>query len=167
VHVLGHATYSSSRRNLRRVADAWNVAVGQPDLDWEDVIARIAAHRLDLPIFGLLNYLAEFGLPIPADALACVRAPAGQADRIAEDVALGGITAATQGHVIGLWRAAQSWRGRLRLARWVMAPTPAYLRNTFEVPTDWLIPLCYLYRPARFVAVRLARPAPSADPPAQ
>jgi hypothetical protein len=167
VHVLGHATYSSSRRNLRWVADAWHVLSGHPHLDWDDVVVRIAAHRLDLPVSGLLGYLAAFGLPVPADALAQVRERAGHADRLAEDVALGGITAATQGDVMGMWRSAQSWRGRLRLARWVVAPTPAYVREAFAVPTDWLIPLCYLYRPARFVAGRLARRPHSAEPSAQ
>ena len=165
VHVLGHATYSSSRRNLRWVADAWHILSRHRDLEWDDVLARIAVHRLDLPVSVLLGYLAEFGVAVPARALMLVRERAACADPLAEDVALGGVTAATQGDVVGIWRSMRSWRGRLRLVRWAVAPTREYLRGAFSVPSDWLIPLCYLYRPARFVVGTLVRRAPPADAP--
>jgi Uncharacterised nucleotidyltransferase len=157
VHVLGHATYSSSRRHLRWVTDAWQILARHAEIDWEDVLTRIAAHRLDLPVSVLLDYLAAFGMAVPPGALTRLRERAACADRVAEDVALGGITAATQGDILAIWRSTGSWRGRLRLARWAVAPTPAYLRDALGVPSDWLIPLCYLYRPARFVGGRLAR----------
>ena len=163
VHVLGHATYSSSRRNLRWVADAWHIVSRHGDLEWEDVLARIAVHRLDLPVSVLLGYLAEFGAAVPAHALTVVRERAASADRLAEDVALGGATAATQGDVVGIWRSMSSWRGRLRLVRWAVAPTRAYLRGAFSVRSDWRIPLCYLYRPARFVVGILVGRVPPAD----
>jgi hypothetical protein len=94
-----------------------------------------------------------------------VRERAASADRLAEDVALGGVAAAMQGDVIGIWRSTHSWRGRFRLARWAVAPTPAYLRGASSVPAGWLIPL-YLYRPARFVAGKLRpRPGNAVDEP--
>jgi hypothetical protein len=157
VHVLGHATYSSSRRNLRWVADAWHILSRPDELDWEDVQARIAAHRLALPVSVLLDYLAAFGMAVPPGALTRLRERAARADRVAEDVALGGITSAMQGDVLGIWRSTRSWRARLRLARWAVAPTPTYVRETFGVPGDWRLPFCYLYRPARFLGGRLAR----------
>jgi hypothetical protein len=157
VHVLGHATYSSSRRNLRWVADVWHILSRPDELDWDDVQARIASHRLALPVSVLLGYLAAFGMAVPPSALTRLRERAARADRVAEDVALGGIASAMQGDVLGIWRSTRSWRARLRLARWAVAPTPAYLRETFGAPGDWLLPFCYLYRPARFLGGRLAR----------
>jgi hypothetical protein len=157
VHVLGHASYSTSRRNLRWVADAWHLLARHPELDWAQVAARVETHRLTLPVSVLLGYLADLGLPVPPDALAHLRDRGADAGRAAEDVALGGALAATEGDVRRLWRSTPSWRGRMRVARWAVAPSAAYLRSAYAVRRPWHYPLCYVYRPARFAAGRLAR----------
>jgi putative nucleotidyltransferase-like protein len=162
VHVLGHATYSTSRGNLRWVADLWHLLARHRDLDWTAIEANIEAHRLALPVSVLLRHLACFGLPVPPNALMRLRERAALAGRVAEDVALGGALAATRGDFRHLWRSTASWRGRMRVARWAVAPSPAYLRSAFPVSAEWLYPLCYVYRPARFVAGRLVRSAASA-----
>jgi hypothetical protein len=163
VHVLGHATYSPSRRNLRWVTDAWHLMARHAELDWADVVARLDASRVTLPVSVLLAYLAELGAAVPADVVAHLRARAAVAPRAAEDVALGGAHAGPRGDLRSLWRSTASWRGRVRVARWVLAPSPAYLQSAFALPAAWLFPLCYLYRPARFVAGSLVR---RAAPPA-
>ena len=163
VHVLGHATYSPSRHNLRWVADAWHLAACRPGLDWEEVAARVDAYRLTLPVFVLLRYLAALGVPVPSEPLARLAAGAARAGRVVEEVALGGAHAAARGNLRSLWQATVSWRGRARLARWVAAPSPAYMRSAYAVPSAWVLPLRYLHRPARAVAGKLRR-APAASP---
>jgi hypothetical protein len=54
------------------------------------------------------------------------------------------------GGVRDLWGTTPSWRERVRIARWAVAPSPAYLRSTFRLRSGWLLPLYHLYRPARF-----------------
>ena len=155
VHVLGHATYSPSRRNLRWVADLWHLLARHRDLDWSAIGANIEAHRLALPVSVLLRHLADFGLPVPPDVLMCLRKRAALAGRAAEDVALAGALAATHGDFRRLWRSTVSWRGRMRVVRWAVVPSPAYLRSTVPFSGKRFSPLSYVFRPARFVAGRL------------
>lgn len=159
VHLLGHATYSPSRRNLRWVADAWHLTGGHPDLDWKEIVDRLEAYRLTLPVWVLLRFLAGMGAAVPPSVLACLEQRAAAAGWTAEDVALGGGYQGIGYDLRGLWRSPPSWRGRLRVARWVLAPSPGYLRSRFAVTSPWLVPLYYFYRPAHYVAARLVRSA--------
>lgn len=154
VHLLGHAAYSPSRRNLRWVADAWHLTAGHPDLDWKDIADRLEAYRLDLPVWVLLRYLAELGAAVPPGVLARLEERAATAGWTAEDVALGGGYRGIGYDLRRLWRSPPSWRGRLRVARWVLAPSPGYLRTAFALRSAWVVPLYYLYRPARYAAAR-------------
>ncbi|HUF70194.1 MAG TPA: nucleotidyltransferase family protein [Longimicrobiales bacterium] len=154
VHVLGHATYSASRRNLRWVTDAWHLLAAGTPLDWDDIVVRLDAYRLTLPVAVLLRYISEFGMEVPADVLVRVTRRAQAATSVAEDVALGGALAARSGDLRTLWRSTRSWRSRARFARWLVAPSPAYMRSTFRVESAWLYPLLYACRPVRFVTTR-------------
>jgi hypothetical protein len=156
VHGIGHAGYSASRRNLRWVSDAWHLLARHREVDWEDVLERLASHRIDLPAAVLIGYLAELGALVPGSVRAQLNERAQRADRVAEDVALAGLTSGSSGDVAGIWRAARSWSERARLARFAVVPTPAYMRSDWDAD-DWLLALCYVYRPARFVASRVAR----------
>jgi Uncharacterised nucleotidyltransferase len=157
VHVLGHATYSSRRGNLRWVTDAWHLLARHPDINWSDIAARLDACRITLPVSILLAYLAGFGMPVPPELVERVRQRASAAAPVAQDVALGGALAARSGDLRSLWRSSGSWRSRARFARWMLAPMPGYVRSAFPATSAWLVPLCYLYRPFRFIAGRLAR----------
>jgi hypothetical protein len=164
VHVLGHATYSSSRRNLRWVTDAWHLLAADPPVDWDCIIDSIEAYRLTLPVSVLLAYIARFGMPIPPDVTAAAQLRAAAAGRVEADVALGGARRGPRGDLGSIWRSARSWRGRLRLARWVVAPSAGYMRSTFPLARVWQLPLCYAYRPLRFVADQFVhRSAPTSD----
>lgn len=159
VHVLGHATYSRSRSNLRWVADTWHLLARHLDLDWGEVIDRVEDHRLTLPIAVLLRYLHAFGMRIPADMVALVERRAAATMPVAEDVSIGAALAARGGDLRSLWRSSGTWRGRARIARWMIAPTSGYLRSTFATPSGWHYPLAYSYRLLRFVSGRLAQRA--------
>lgn len=161
VHVLGHATYSQSRRTLRWVTDAWYLIDRWPDLDWSDVAQRLDAYRLALPASRLLAYVAGLGAAVPPAALAAVQRRAAAADRTEEDIAIGAALASAGGDVQQVWRAA-SWPARRRLARWALAPSAAYLRGELGPAGRWGLPIAYAYRPLRFARRRLAgvgRPA--------
>jgi hypothetical protein len=150
VHVLGHASCASSNRNLRWVADAWHVIARSESLDWDDVVQLTCAHRLELPLATMLDYLATLASPVPATVLNLLRARATAANGAAEDAALGGMAAAAQGDLRRIWRCCHSSADRRRLLRWAVAPSTGYLRSAFGIRRRWLLPLMYLYRPLRF-----------------
>jgi hypothetical protein len=156
VHVLGHASTSSSRQNLRWVADVWQLLASHPELDWQAVVELLAACRLTLPVFILLQYSARFGMPVPAPVLSQLAAHAARAPRAAEEVALGGAHAAAQGRLRNLWAATPSWRARARIARWLVAPSADYMRSAYPGSSAWLLPVRYAHRPARAIAAKLA-----------
>ncbi|MEO8605865.1 MAG: nucleotidyltransferase family protein, partial [bacterium] len=163
VHVLGHASTSASRDNLRWVADVWHLLAAHPGLDWEGVIALLEAARLTLPVFVLLAYVAQLGMPVPADVLARLAAHAARAPRAAEEVALGAAHASARGRLRNLWLSTPSWRARARIARWLVAPSVDYMRSAYPVPSAWLLPLRYVHRPARSLVWKLtARPGAAA-----
>jgi hypothetical protein len=96
--------------------------------------------------------------------MAAAQLRAAAAARVEADVALGGARRGPRGDLGSIWRSARSWRGRLRLARWVVAPSAGYMKSAFPLATSWQVPLCYVYRPLRFVSDQLVRrPAPTSD----
>jgi hypothetical protein len=151
VYVLGHASYSPSRRNLRWVADAWQLLAAESGIDWDGVIETIVAHRLALPLSVLLEYIADFGMPVPPEAVLTVQRYARSASRVDRDVALGSLRSGPRGDLGSVWRSTRSWRERGALIRWILAPSPGYMRSAFPTLGGWLLPLCYPYRAARFV----------------
>lgn len=157
VHRLGHATYSASRANLHWVADAWHLVARHPTLDWEDVGRRIEEYRLALPVFVLVRWLAGFGVPVPHETQAALERGAGDADRAAEDVALGGALAGSRGRIRALWRATPSWHARLRLLRWGVMPSFDYLRSRYPDTSAANVSAGYVRRPVAFVAGAVRR----------
>ena len=155
VHVLGHASCAQSRRNLRWVADAWHLIM-RTSIDWDDVLARIDAHRLELPLSVLLEFIAAFGAPVPPEVFVRLRDRTVRSSWLAQDVALGGAVTSLRGAVAGIWGAAHSWRDRAQVVRWAAIPTPSYLRTSCSVSSKWLTPVLYLYRPVRFIARRIS-----------
>ncbi len=156
VHVLGHASTSPSRHNLRWVTDIWHLLAAHPGLDWEAIVELLGACRLTLPVFVMLEYVAQFGMPIPAQVLAQLEAHAARVPRAAEEVALGGAHASARGRLRNLWASTPSWRARARIARWLVAPSVGYMRSAYPVPSAWRLPWRYVQRPARSIAGKLA-----------
>jgi hypothetical protein len=168
VHVLGHASTSSSRDNLRWVADVWHLLAAHPGLDWEMVVELLETCRLTLPVFVMLEYVAQFGMPVPAQVLARLEAHAARVSRAAQEVALGGAHATARGRLRNLWASTPSWRARARIARWLVAPSAGYMRSAYPVPSVWLLPLRYVHRPAHSIAEKVAEwPGAAAARPAR
>jgi len=156
VHVLGHAS-CDSRGRKSWVTDAWYLLSSCPDLGWSLILERLMAYRLALPAAALLRYVSELGARVPAAPLVDLTRTADGASRADIDGTIAGVVRATSGDLGRLWRAQPSWRGRLALGRWAVAPSAGYVRRAFTPVGDWLLPLCYLYRPARFVTGALGR----------
>lgn len=160
VHVLGHATYSSTRRNLRWITDAWHLLHRRRDIDWSEVENRLAECRMSLAVSVLLDYMTDFGMPVPRGHVERVRQHAFTLSPSAADVALGGAVSACGGDVGVLWGAAQSIGGRAHLLRWMLAPSAAYVRSAFPESRSEPIALAYLRRPVRFLRGRRSASAP-------
>lgn len=151
VHVLGHATYSPRRHTLRWVTDAWMILARCQSIDWQNVLARVAKHRLDLALSILFEYLVSLDAPIPAHVRDQLAARARQADRQMLEAAIGDLVCAYGKDLTSFWRRTPTWAGRLSLARWAAAPSAAYLRRRHNTAPRGVLSL-YLNRPLRFFA---------------
>lgn len=49
------------------------------------------------------------------------------------------------------------WRPRWQVLRWMFLPTPEYLRMAYGRVSRWLLPFCYVYRPAYHLCWLVAR----------
>jgi hypothetical protein len=157
VHILGHASCDARGRRLSWATDAWYLLSACMDLRWRLILERLTAYRLALPAAVFLRYLSDLGARLPRAVLMDLTQTADRVPRADVDCAIAGVVRATSGDLGRLWRAQPSWQGRLALARWAVAPSAGYVRRAFTPAADWLLPLCYLYRPARFVTAALGR----------
>ena len=154
VYVIGQASCCASRDALKWVADAWFL-IQQPTLDWTIVVED---GRLALPLAVLLGVLAEqFAAPVPPAVLERLSAAAAATDRSAQQIAITGLRAGRRGRLRDLFRAIPTWRARLTLMRWLLAPSPTALRlgEPLRYPRAW--PAYYLLRPPAYVARRIRR----------
>jgi hypothetical protein len=155
LHVCGHAASCASRESLRWACDAWLLVERFPDLDWgllEDCARR---SHLTLPLSVLLNYLAtELRAPIPAAFLTRLTALAARARMVECEAALWGAHASGRGRFKNLLRMTNKWRARIFVLRWILFPSPTYVRTMRYVRSPWHLPFYYLSRPLRYVAQR-------------
>jgi hypothetical protein len=158
LHVCLLASTSGSREPLVWVADAWHLITRYPDLEWDVLLDCATRNRLALPVSITLGYLAEaLDAPIPATVVDHLRAAAAQTDRLQAEAAIAAAFAGTRGTLRGLARMSGGWRPRALCVKWMLFPSPGYVRATFRVSHPWLLPLYYVYRPLRYVGRRLLR----------
>ncbi len=158
VHVCAIASESPARDSLSWAVDACLVARTVTAPDWELVVATTREGGLALPLFAMLRYLAEaLEAPVPAAALAALRAAAMRTDRVRRQAAIRGIRVGARGRLREIVRVSD-WRSRLAVLGWMLAPTPAYLRWTHQGTPAWRLAACYLTRPMRFIGRRFWMP---------
>lgn len=156
LHVCGHASSSPTRDSLLWVCDAWLLTTQQPGLDWDRLIRRAAASHLLLLVSVVLDYLArELDAAVPEPVLARLRAAAIQVSPVTRDVALFGARASGRSGLTALLRAAGGPRERLRLLRWLLFPSAAYMRHAYGLAGAAWLPLYYVYRALRYLGARL------------
>lgn len=157
LHACGHAFHSPARGSQRWIVDAWYLIDKRRDLDWEVLLRTAAEAHLRLPLATLLGYLArELAAPIPPDVLARAAASAAAAAPVDGELALLGARSTGPGGFRTLLRRERSMAGRVRILRWMLAPSRAYLSWVAQQPDPWLLPAQYVMRPARYLSRRVS-----------
>jgi hypothetical protein len=158
LHVCGHAFHSPSRESQRWIVDAYCLIDKRRDLDWELLLQTASAAHLRLPLATLVTYLAcALSAPIPADVLARVEASAAAADAIDGELALLGARSIGPAGFRTLIRRERSVVGKLRILKWMLLPSSAYLRWVTRDSDPCALHTQYFLRPARYVSRRLGR----------
>jgi hypothetical protein len=151
------ASCPGSRQSLRWVPDAWNLMARHPNLDWQVVEESAVQSHLAPPLSVTLGYLAEeLNAPVPPAILDRLRNAASQTDAIMGETALSAALAGARLDLKRLIRIGGGWRSRALIIKWIVYPSPNYVRSVFRIDHSWLLPFYYVYRPLRFLA-RLLR----------
>jgi hypothetical protein len=157
LHVCAHAAAHESRRTLRWVCDAWFIIERSAELRWTVLLESAHLGGLSLPLYVALRYLsAELGAGVPGQVLETLRRDAVGVSSLARETALAGARRGPRGRFRDLFRASPTWRSRAVLARWVLLPSPSYLRRASPLSPRLPLPLYYLYRPLRYCLLRAA-----------
>lgn len=150
LHLCGHAHLQHGREapRLLWLHDIAEVLVAYREtLDWETLLRQARAFDLTLPVRRLLlRVTEEWRLPLPAAALARVRAltpSAREAQVFAE------LTAPERPFTVSFWddlAGMPDWRTRLGYVWRNFWPATAYMRTRYAIRYPWLTPFYYPYR---------------------
>ncbi len=155
LHICGHASYSPSRVSLRWVCDAWLLIDQHPNLDWNVLFDCAVRSHLALPLSVMLGYLAEeLQAPIPTIFLSRLQAAATQADTLEREAALSGARSGARGGFKNLLRRTSDWRMRAFVLRWMLFPSPEYLRSVQQIQPSRFLPFFYVDRCLKFLISR-------------
>jgi len=158
LHVCGNAAMSGSRISLRWVCDAWFLLQRHAGFDWGRFLSDVEAARLGLPMSAVVRYLAEtLQAPIPESVLRELDALADATDDVGYEIAAMGALVASHARMRRLIIAGPHWRDGLILARRLLAPSPACVREMGWVSGRQSLPMYYLRRPIEYAALRVAR----------
>ena len=156
LHICGHASYSSSCRSLHWVTDACFLLQRHQDLDWDSLLSSACRHHLIVPLSMLLGYLSrELEAPIPMQFLNRLHFAASRAGYRDREAAMWGVVAQGCAGSQAMIRSAPNWRVRFSIIRWLLFPSPGYLRWAEHIHFTWLLPAYYLYRPLKFALRRI------------
>jgi hypothetical protein len=158
MHFAGHLVEREAR--LNQLLDLARFVERNPGLDWDRVLARSIAAGVGRFVYASL-WLAHavFGARLPpAQAWARMKAETPAAFRVwlaregAQDVLHSNYRTRSRGADYALtFKAARSWKERLGILRFALAPPAAQLMAKYNVRQRWLAPLLYL----RFILERL------------
>ena len=153
---LGRASFCPSRSNLVWAVDAWKLAHGPEEIDWNGLVERARTMRLELPLSVFLDYLRdELDAPVPAEIAPELRAGMTGKPGLRRDVALFGARQSQGAHPDLARRVRPPLRERWTLLRWELLPSSEYLTWAYGNPPRALLPLIYLTRPFSALATRL------------
>jgi hypothetical protein len=153
VQVCGQAACCAGRESLQWICDAWYLVAAHPELDWRVFVDGAAQARLALPAFVQLRYLAtEMKLPIPPAVIEQLGRTAAAADNPALEAALIGARAGSRATLANLLRNSEGWRERARVLKLLLLPSATTVRELEQPGNPWWLPLCYIHRPARYLA---------------
>jgi len=153
LHLCGRVFLSPSRASLSWVCDTWLLIDRHPSLDWDALLESIVHRHLTLQLAVMLGYVAEeLQAPIPQSFLERLYEQASQADTFEYEVALWGVRAGGRVRLKELLLKTQDWRTGAFILKWMLFPSPAYLRSVEQIHLSGLLPLLYVSRPLRYIA---------------
>ena len=104
------------------------------------------------PLYITASYLAEsLNAPIPASFLAGLHAAALKAQPIERETALFAVQTNGRGGLKKIMQNCDDWQTRAFVLKWALLPSPDYMRCVYEIPSAFLLPLSYLYRPLKYL----------------
>ena len=155
-HSSAEVPYPADSDSYRWVIDAWFIINHYRDLNWNCLLETAHNSHSTLTISTILNYLSEeLDSPIPSSSLYRLTLEAAAAPSLSCELALFRARESARGGFKNLIRAARSWRGRLLILKWMLLPSAAYMVWVSKLRHVWLLPIQYLYRPIRYVSIRL------------
>jgi hypothetical protein len=137
-----------------------------PD-DWRVLSTNAEDGGLALPLYVMLEYLrSEFASRIPGPVLEAMRDRVARTPAADRDSLLAAMRRGPAGRLAEMIRRS-GWRSRLEIARWLLAPSPAFLRVWCSQNGLRWSPAWYVGRPVRGLALRaaaLVRPGETCGP---
>jgi hypothetical protein len=163
LHTCSQATQRPRRLPLAWACDAYVILRHYPELDWTVFLDVAERSRTRLPAYIALRYLAEaLSCAIPRPALEQLEAAAARFDPAERDIALLAARQRAGGALGSVLTPSADWRVRVTQLRWLLLPSPAYVRWAYGVHRRRFLPLYYVGRLLRYLARRPWRPAPPA-----
>lgn len=127
-------------------------------VDWDAFRRTVAESRLTLPAWGSLRFLRdELGAEVPSEVLTDLEAETESANPMQRDLALMGLKRRTGSLIVGVSGRGSSWRRALTRLRWLLLPSPTYMRWLYGERSSLPLPFLYLQRSARFVQRGITR----------
>ena len=149
--VLGRAALSPNRRSLQWACDAWLLTGRMDERDWEVLVDQVAASRLALWFWVMLDYLAlELLAGVLVPVRSAVEAGAARAGAEERDLALYAARADSGSSGMGQVRRGSTAGARARLLAWLLFPSPRYMRSAYGSRGSSGLPAMYLRRLLRY-----------------
>ena len=156
--VLGLAAINPSYRNLQWACDASLLIRRLEARDWELLLARVSESGLALWCWLRLEFLADaLGAAVPDGVRTAMADAAANATALERDRALYAARAASGDGGFGQVRRGSSVPARARLLRWLLFPSPSYMRADVATPGRGL-PVMYLRRVLKYLTARFRQP---------
>lgn len=152
LHISGTVFDMEPHNSLRWICDAWFLIQRSADLDWKLLLERARASRMVLPQQMTIRYLSEsLDAPVPASFLAGLQAAAQETAPIEGEAALFAVQSSARGGLNKILLSCKDRASRKLVLRWALVPSREFMRCVYGVATPRLLPLCYLYRPLRYL----------------
>jgi len=151
-HICGSVFDLERHESLRWVCDAWFLIQRFSNLDWNLLLECACQSRMVFPLSITAGYLAKsLRAPIPASFLLGLHAAALKAQPIEREAALFAVQTHARGGLKKIMQNCDDWPSRAFVLKWALLPSPNYMRCVYEIPSAFLLPLYYLYRPLRYL----------------
>jgi hypothetical protein len=157
-----HASLVWQRQGLSWIVDLLTLlhrrATESVPIDWTAVTRTAIDARIALPLLVMYRYLAaELRAPIPEAVIEELRSAAARTRALQQLAALEGLRADPRQRRLKVIALASGWRSRAAIARAMLLPPPAYLRELHPEGSRLRLALLYAARPTRFIARQLNR----------